>query len=48
MSDDTVECEECSAQWGSTETDSGHCPDCGGECFELEAIYGDEEEGESA
>lgn len=36
----TVECTACGNQHRQHETDSGHCPDCGGECLELSQIYG--------
>jgi hypothetical protein len=35
-----VECIECAEQCDRHETDAGHCPRCGGECMELEDIYG--------
>lgn len=36
----TVECTACGWQGSERDTDSRYCPDCGGECMELEAIYG--------
>ena len=36
----TVECVECAWQGGEHLTDSRNCPECGGECLELEDIYG--------
>lgn len=36
----TLECTACGNQHRRHETDSGHCPDCDGECLELSQIYG--------
>lgn len=36
----TVECTACAWQGDEGETDTRYCPDCGGECMELEDIYG--------
>jgi hypothetical protein len=37
---DLVECIECGEQCKTHETNSGSCTSCGGECWELESIYG--------
>lgn len=36
---ETVECNTCGWQGGRNETDAGHCPNCGDECYSLEEIY---------
>lgn len=36
----TVECVACGWQGARHQTDSGHCPECDGQCFELALIYG--------
>ena len=38
--DSKVECGACSWQGDDTHTDSGHCPECDGECFPMDVIYG--------
>lgn len=40
MPDETVECIACGWQGREHETDTRHCPSCGGECMSLDAIYG--------
>lgn len=35
-----VECTACGEQQRKQDTDAGHCKHCGGECMELDAIYG--------
>lgn len=35
-----VECIACGWQGREHETDTRYCPECGGECMELDAIYG--------
>lgn len=37
---EVVECIECGGQCKIHETDGGHCKSCGGECHDLDAIYG--------
>ena len=39
----TVECTACAWQGDESLTDARYCPDCGGECVDLAAIYGDAE-----
>lgn len=40
-----VECENCSWQGNSIDTDAGFCRECGGECFETsDDDYLDEED----
>ena len=36
----TVECTACAWQGDESATDSRYCPSCGGECMDLESIYG--------
>lgn len=36
---ETVECASCGWQGGRNETDAGHCPNCGDECYDLSEIY---------
>lgn len=36
----TVECIGCAHQCRPADTDSGHCPECGGETMDLASIYG--------
>lgn len=36
---ETVECASCGWQGGRSETDAGHCPNCGDECYALTEIY---------
>lgn len=36
----TVECSACSWQGDQSRTDSGHCPECDGECVPLDQVYG--------
>ncbi|CAG9183823.1 hypothetical protein [Cupriavidus pampae] len=36
-----VECEACSWQGEHHHTDSGHCPECDGQCLDLAVIYGE-------
>lgn len=43
---ETVECNTCGWQGKRNDTDAGYCPDCGDECYALEEIYSDEEEGQ--
>lgn len=38
-----VECSACGWQGDQSRTDSGHCPQCDGECLQLDKIYGDDE-----
>ncbi len=38
---DRSECEACSWQGPDDEVDSGHCPECGGECFEIAQMSAD-------
>jgi len=35
-----VECIECGDQQRPWETDAGHCRNCGGECHNINEIYG--------
>lgn len=44
MSENIVDCTNCEWQGDRTNTDSGHCPECGGE---TEEGYEVEDEGES-
>lgn len=37
---EVVECIECAEQFKSHNTDSGSCTLCGGECWDLNSIYG--------
>lgn len=37
----TVECSACGWQGQEHETDTRCCPQCGGECMELDALYGE-------
>lgn len=41
----TVECTACSCD--ASRTDSGHCPECDGECLSLDQIYGSDDSGQS-
>ena len=43
----TVECTACSWQGDINRTDSGHCPECDGECLSLDQIYGIDDSGRS-
>lgn len=43
---DRSECEACSWQGPSREVDSGFCPECGGECFEIDGEFDEESEDE--
>lgn len=38
----TVECTACGWQGDESLTDTRYCPQCGGECVELDEIYSDE------
>lgn len=40
----TYECLACSWQGKYHETDSSHCPDCGGETDEVDSLYGESSE----